>query len=163
MIRQLLAATAALLTFGVASPAAAQITTTIPRPKPNEQAQVAAARREAAAQDSVTRVTLTGMKEWVDSAANALAVRPDTAGAPSVTGVAAPAPPGAQPDTTRSSAQPQQPTPQQPTPQQPEFRDGAPAPDTATPLPTLALAGGALIVLGVLVRRRATAPIRARR
>jgi hypothetical protein len=158
MIRQLLAATAALLTFGVASPAAAQITTTIPRPKPNEQAQVAAARREAAAQDSVTRVTLTGMKEWVDSAANALAVRPDTAGAPSVTGVAAPAPPGAQPDTTRSSAQPQQPTPQQP-----EFRDGAPAPDTATPLPTLALAGGALIVLGVLVRRRATAPIRARR
>lgn len=159
MTRPFLAAAAAVFSLATVSPAPAQITTTIVPAKPSEQAKVQAARREAAQQDSVTRVTLTGMKEWVDSAANALAVRPDTAGAPSVTGVAAPAPPRDSSDSSRPAARPTQ---EQPT-EQPEFREGGRAPDTATPLPTLAVAGGVLIVFGVLMRRRAAATVRARR
>jgi len=158
MTRPFLAAAAAVFSLATVSPAPAQITTTIVPAKPSEQAKVEAARREAAQQDSVTRVTLTGMKEWVDSAASALAVRPDTTGAPSVTGVAAPPPPRDDNAPTRTA----QPTQQQPT-EQPEFREGGRAPDTATPLPTLAVAGGVLIVLGVLMRRRAAAAVRARR
>ena len=157
MTRQFLAAAAAFLTLGMASPATAQITTTIVKPKPNQQAQVVAARREAAAQDSVARVTLTDMKVWVDSAANALAVRPDTAGAPSVTGVAVPQPPAAPADSARAAAH------QPPAAPPAEFREGARVPDTATPLPTLAMAGGVLIVIGLFMRRRAAATARARR
>ncbi len=158
MTRAFLAAAAAVFSLATVSPASAQITTTIVPRKQSEQAKVETARREAAEQDSVTRVTLTGMKEWVDSAANALAVRPDTAGAPSVTGVAAPAPPRDN-DSTRTAARPTQ---EQAT-EQPEFREGGRAPDTATLLPTLAVAGGVLIVLGVLIRRRAAATVRVRR
>ena len=37
----------------------------------------------------------------------------------------------------------------------PAFRDGAPAPDTATPLPLLLLLGGSLAAVGAgLLRRR---------
>jgi hypothetical protein len=157
--RRLFAATAAFFSLIAVAPAAAQITTTIAKPKPNEQVQAAAARREAATQDSVARVTLTDMKTWVDSAANALAVRPDTAGTPSVSGVAAPQPPAA-----GDSAQPSSPaSPQEPAPREPEFREGARAPNTATSFPTLALVGGALIIVGTVLRRRATASVRARR
>ena len=73
------AALAAMLIAGAAS-ANAQITTVVASPpKRNQPAQQqAAAQREQAVQDSVARVTMTGMKEWVDSAAAALAIRPDT-------------------------------------------------------------------------------------
>ena len=157
--RSLLAATAAVCILAAATPGSAQITTTIVPRKPSERAQVEAARRDSAQQDSVARVTLTGMKEWVDSAANALAVRPDTAGAPSTTGVAAPPPPQDRHDSTRATTESAQ---EQPTAER-EFREGGRAPDTATPLPTLAVAGAVLIVLGVLLRRRATATVRANR
>ena len=75
------AALAALLTLGAAATAHAQITTVVAQPKRNEPNQQQVAQREQAAQDSVARVTLTGMTQWVDSAAASLAVRPDTTGA----------------------------------------------------------------------------------
>ena len=155
MTRFPFAAVAALLTISATS-AAAQITTTIVPPKQPPAAQAAAARREAAAQDSIARVTLTDMKTWVDSAAASLALRPDT-GAPVA-------------DTTAAAQRPTTPVDTAPAPAQQrpeaetEFRDGARAPDTATPLPSLALAGGVLIVLGAVMRRRsATARARSRR
>ena len=152
------AALAAMLIAGAAS-ANAQITTVVaPPPKRNEPAQqVAAARREQAAQDSIARVTMTGMKEWVDSAAASLAIRPDTVPTSADTAVGA-------------SRAPTSPAPR-PTSQAPtradssaEFRSGARAPNTATPIPALALAGAALIAIGVAMKRRErTAAIRARR
>ena len=146
MTRFSFAATAALLIVS-AAPAAAQITTTIVRPKQPAAEQVAAARRDAAAQDSIMRVTLTDMKTWVDSAAASLALRPDT-GAPVTDTSAAVAQPTTPVDSAQAPAAPQRPEANA------EFRDGARAPDTATWLPTLALAGWALIVLGAVMRRR---------
>jgi hypothetical protein len=128
------------------APISAQITTTITQPKKTPAVQAAEARREAAAQDSVARTTLTDMKVWVDSAAAALAVRPDTAGAPNEATIA-PEPPAARADSA--------PAPQRAAQEQPEFREGARAPDTATNIPSLALTGAALIVAGIFLRRRA--------
>ena len=151
------AALAALFTIGAVR-ADAQITTVIAPPKPAAEKQLEIARRQDAARDSVARVTLTDMKEWVDSAAASLALRPDTAGAPADTGVAAPAPPMEPSDarTARDAARQQAPAT--------EFREGGRAPDTATMLPTLALAGGVVMVLGFALRRRgARSAVRSRR
>ena len=93
------------------------------------------------------RSTLADMKSWVDSAAGALAVRVDTGAALAQDSAARRTqvqsggevertPPAAS-DTTRT------------------FRDGAAAPDTATPLPGIALAGLALLGTGLWLRRRA--------
>ena len=151
------AALAAMLIAGAAS-ANAQITTVVaPPPKRNEPAQqAAAAQREQAAQDSIARVTMTGMKEWVDSAAAALAIRPDTVPTTADTAVGTARVPSAPTPDSRSQA----PTRSDSTA---EFREGARAPDTATPIPAIALAGGLLIAAGVALRRRertATAPAR---
>lgn len=139
---------AALIAFGAAS-ANAQITTVVATPaKRNASAQQVAAQREQAAQDSVARVTLTGMKEWVDSAATALAIRPDTGTKPTDTLAAASAQPAsaqsapAQRDTAARAAAAA------------EFREGARAPNTATLDPALAVTGVALIALGIALRRR---------
>ncbi len=133
---------AALITFAAGS-ANAQITTVVATPPKRDQvSQQVAARREQAAQDSVARVTMTDMKEWVDSAAAALAIRPDTALAVADTAVAAPSAPAphrstpARADTTT------------------EFRDAARAPNTATAAPTIVVLGVALILLGAIVRKR---------
>jgi hypothetical protein len=91
---------------------------------------------------------MTGMKEWVDSASAALAIRPDTVpttadtalGNPSA--ATAPAPRSDSSAAVRTSER------------QPEFRDGARAPNTATAIPAIGLAGIALILAGVAVRRR---------
>ena len=140
------AAVAAMIVFGAAS-ASAQITTVIAAPKqpaPNAQ-QVA--QRVQATQDSVARVTLTGMTQWVDSAANAMALRPDT-GATAAAAAVAPAtqPPPVRADSAINNAAPPKPTD--------EFRNGARAPSTATTTPAIALAGAALILVGFAVRRR---------
>jgi hypothetical protein len=134
----------------VPSIATAQITTVISAPKRQQAAVQAAAQREAATQDSIARVTLTGMKEWVDSAANALALRPDTGvAAPETTRVAAtPAPQRA--DSTTSARAPSTPSG--------VFRDGARAPNTATPWPSIAALGLALIAVGAIMRRRIALP-----
>ena len=128
--------------------ASAQITTVISAPKRQQATAQAAAQREAATQDSIARVTLTGMKEWVDSAANALAVRPDTGVTVTDTSVAA----------TPGTPQRADSTPTRTTTARPAdtFRDGARAPNTATPWPTLAALGLALIAAGSVLRRRLT-------
>jgi len=143
------AAFAVVLTVGAVR-AEAQITTVIAPRKPTEERKVELARREQVARDSVARVVLTDMKQWVDSAASSLALRPDTAGAPADTGVAAPTPPAVTNDSsaTRDARRQASAT---------EFREGGRAPDTATMFPTLAIAGGLMIVLGVAVRRRGAA------
>jgi len=145
------AAAAALVGLGAAR-ADAQITTVIAAPKRAEANAQAAARREEVAQDSIARVTLTGMKQWVDSAAASLALRPDTGTAPPEAPVQAPAAPRA--DTLASPAH-------RPA-QAPEFRDGARAPNTATQWPAVALGGGLLLLMGLALRRRAPAVARSR-
>ena len=151
------AALAAMMIAGAAS-ANAQITTVVASPpKRVDPAQQATAQREQAAQDSIARVTMTGMKEWVDSAAAALAIRPDTVPATADTAVGTSRAPTS--PAPRSNAQ--APTRADSTA---EFRDGARAPDTATPIPAIALAGAALIAIGVAMRRRErTARVLARR
>ncbi len=145
------AALVALAGFGAAR-AEGQITTVVEQPKRVEAKAQAVARRQEVAQDSIAKVTLTGMKQWVDSAAQSLALRPDTGTAPSETAV--PANSQAVQRTDTSAAATARPA------QGPEFRDGAKAPDTATHLPMFALGGAALLVIGLVLRRRD--PVRAR-
>ena len=130
--------------------ASAQITTVISAPKRQEVTAQAAAQREAALQDSIARVTLTGMKEWVDSAANALALRPDTGRTAADTTPVAATPPAQQRPDSASASQTSAARPAD------TFRDGARAPNTATPWPTIAALGLGLMGVGVLMRRRAT-------
>jgi len=152
------AALAAMMIVG-AGTAKAQITTVVASPpRKTEPAQQAAAQqRERVVQDSVARVAMTGMKEWVDSASAALAIRPDTVptaadtalGTPRTATAPAPKSDSASTRTAERSS---------------EFRDGARAPDTATPIPTIGLAGARLILIGVAMKRRErTARVRARR
>lgn len=143
------AALAAMLTLGGAR-ANAQITTVVASPKRSEANQQAVVRREQAAQDSVARVTLTGMTQWVDSAAASLAIRPDTGSAPATSGAAAARPvEGGKPMVTAAP----QPSAQPPA-RTPEFRDGARAPDTATAIPTIAITGGIMLLIGFALRRQ---------
>jgi hypothetical protein len=147
-----------MLIVGAAS-ANAQITTVVSvPPKRNEAAQqAAAAQREQVVQDSVARVTMTGMKEWVDSAAASLAIRPDTTPTAADTSVGTSRAPTSPAPRTNS----QSPTRADSTA---EFRDGARAPATATAIPAIALGGAALLALGVAMRRReSTVQARVRR
>ena len=156
------AAAIALVGLGAAR-ADAQITTVIAPPKRVEANVAAAARREEVAQDSIARITLTGMKEWVDSAARALALRPDTGTSPSESSTSKATSASPRPDTSArldtSASNAARPV------KDPEFRDGARAPDTATQLPAIALGGAALILIGLGLRRRSAdaAGVRARR
>jgi hypothetical protein len=138
------AVVAALMTIGAAS-AHAQITTVIaPSPKRNQPSQQEVARREQATQDSVARVTLTGMTEWVDSAAASLAIRPDTAGAArSADSAVVQQPARATTDSSKVA---------QAAKGEVDLRNGARAPNTATSIPTIGLVGTVLIMLGVGLR-----------
>jgi hypothetical protein len=81
---------------------------------------------------------MSDMRTWVDSAAVAVAAQSpqDTATPPVVIETPqAEAPPAAQEEVTA-------------------FREGAPAPDTATPLPALLLLGAVLLAGGAALRRR---------
>jgi hypothetical protein len=104
-----------------ASHAGAQITTYVapPRPAAADPAVVAAA--DSARKDSVARVAMTNMAEWVDSAS----------------GVAVP---GAVGDTLAAN------DPGRPVTT--TFSEGAVAPATASDLPMLAAAGALLLVVG---------------
>jgi LPXTG-motif cell wall-anchored protein len=152
------AAVAALVGL-TAARAEAQITTVIAAPKRVEAKAQANARREEAAQDSIARVTLTGMKQWVDSAANALALRPDTGTSPveSPTTPTAPAPP-----QKADSAAARTPATAPAVPPG-GFRDGARAPNTATQVPVVALVGGLMVLAGLVLRRRRPLTARATR
>jgi hypothetical protein len=148
------AAAAALVGLGAAR-AEAQITTVIAAPKRVEANTQAAARREEVAQDSIARVTLTGMKQWVDSAAASLALRPDTGTAPVETPAQAPATP-AKPRADTAVATTPRAAPVA------EFRDGARAPDTATQWPAIAVGGALLLLMGLVLRSRPPAVARSR-
>ena len=117
----------------------AQITTLVPPAR--EPTPVTAARDAAEAEaraDSIRTVQLSDMREWVDSASVAMAAAPDTAAVEVDSGEVA-------------MERPELPRDREPTT---EFREGAPAPATATRLPLLALIGiGALGIGAVLVRR----------
>ena len=128
----------------LASPAAleAQFTTLVPPPRDPQPAQGA---RVAAAQqtrdDSLRRVQLSDMRAWVDSAAVAIAGVRDTLAEIDSGDVAL-----ERPALPRPVGEPRQPTV--------TFREGAPAPATATGLPLLALLGiGALGIGAVLIGR----------
>ena len=125
-----------MLIFGAAR-ADAQITTVIAAPKRNRPQQQRRHSVEQAAQDSIARVTLTGMKQWVDSAAARAGVAPgyrNDAGAD--TAVAA-----TQPDQPRHRDRTSAPDVASSRQRRATFRDGARAPNTATTVPTIALAG----------------------
>ena len=153
------AALAAMMIVG-AGTANAQITTFVASPpRKTEPAQRAAAQqREKTAQDSVARVAMTGMKEWVDSASAALAIRPDTVPTAADTAVGTPraaTAPAPKSDSSASARTSERPS---------EFTNGARAPDTATPIPAIGLAGILLIVIGAAMKRHErTVRVRARR
>ena len=141
----LLAGAASLLMF-VAVPASAQFTGVVV-PPPAKAVVVAdtVTRTIAERRDSASRVTITNMKDWVDSAAATLGVAP--APVPVPVGVAD----SLQPVPAAPQAAPTMAAP----PATTEFREGAPAPNTATPVPTLALLGLLSLVAGLwLLRRR---------
>jgi hypothetical protein len=130
-----------VLAFSALLPATAagQFTTfvTPPRPPADSVKRVATPAQQAAAVDSIARVTVTNMKAWVDSAAGDVVInRVDSTGRPvAATG---PVTSGAATPAAESTA---------------AFRDGARAPDTATWLPLLVLVGTGAIGVGVLLLR----------
>ena len=127
--------------------ASAQFTGVVVPPKPKVDVVVETTPKAVAQmRDSVARVNLTSMKDWVDSAASALGVP----AAPAVTDTArmpAPVPPPATLPRIEDPAVPARSTT--------EFREGAAAPSTATPIPLLALVGLSSLAAGLwLLRRR---------
>lgn len=119
-----------------ASPAAAQFTAAIPPRQPAGSAAAGAA--DSVARDTAVAVRLRDMREWVDSAAVALDVNvpPSSDSAALDTAAAAPAPQASAPGGET------------------QFRDGAPAPDTATALPFIALIGAGSLLVGAWMLRR---------
>ena len=121
--------------------AQAQFTTVVAPPREKQVAQSAEAAAVARARaDSVMQQRLGDMREWVDSAAVALAGVSDTLRVEVVdSGVVLR-------DTAAVPPEPRRPTT--------EFREGAPAPATATGLPTLALIGIGALGLGAILLGR---------
>lgn len=126
--------------------ASAQFTGVVVPPK-RAAAPVADATPKTVAEmrDSVARVNLTNMKDWVDSAAATLGVTATVA-----VDTAAPVVPAVPPTMPARVEDP--PIPARGTT---EFREGAMAPNTATPIPLLALLGLSSLMGGIwLLRRR---------
>ena len=149
--------TAALILGVIAAPlatAGAQFTTVVAPPPAQKQAMaMAEAKKAEVPRDTGHRATMQAMSAWVDSVAGtpAPAVVTDSAAgevAMSTDSAAVPTPRNEGAGTTR-------------------FADGARAPNTASPLPLILVAGlGALLVgawLLVTGRQPATAPVRPRR
>ncbi len=136
---------AALLVALAPAAAGAQFTSTVRAPRPEKPA-VAEARQDSVRRaDSVSVVErMSEMREWVDSAAQAIDADAPPAGtvAEDTTGTA-PAAAGGEVAIAPEPAPP-------PT----RFEDGARAPDTATPLPFIALLGMGSMAAGALLRRR---------
>lgn len=126
---------AALITVPTAS---AQFTGVVqPPPRPEQPVELVAQAGSVSA-DTSAATRMSDMRAWVDSAAVAVAAQSpqDTATPAAVIETpAAEAPPAAQEEVTA-------------------FREGAPAPNTATPLPALLLLGAALLAGGAALRRR---------
>ena len=142
-MKKLLAACIALALSAAAPAVSAQFTAVvIPPKKPQtEESPAVAVTAAKAAKDTVLSEKLTDMKAWVDSAAVALAAKPATA----IVTDSAPATDSS--TITRGAGKPLAEPPA-------KFRNGAPAPDTATPIPLLLLASAGLIAAGHWIRRR---------
>jgi len=149
-----------------ATQAGAQFTTVVaPQAKKTQQKAAVTAAQRKARTDSLQRASIAGMKAWVDSAALALSAGgADSARSTSI----AVAPDTTRRDSTgavvrdslrapkRSSAAGEVLTPRRDssTDSVARARRGRRPPDTATPLPTIALVGGALVLGGLAMRRR---------
>ena len=129
--------------------AEAQFTTVVAPPPAQKQAIAAAEAKAAVPRDTGHRATLQAMSAWVDSVAGtpAPAVVTDSASG----------------DVIVSSDSAAVPTPRNEGAGTTRFADGAQAPNTASPLPLILVAGlGALLVGGWLLvtgRQPATAPV----
>ena len=122
----------------------------VPRPPRRRPVNI----EERAAPDSARRDTipptrLPDMQAWVDSATIALG----TAGAATDGGPAATAADSVLPPRAGDTGGPRGARGRDST-----MRDGARAPDTATPLPTMALAGALTLAAGLFLRRRGARP-----
>jgi hypothetical protein len=129
-----------LAAFALLTPATAvaQFTGVVTPPK-REAPTPAALQAEAVREDSVTRATLTDMKVWVDSAAASI-----TAASTATLDSAATAP--VTEATDAGAVEPQETT---------AFRDGVPAPNTASTLPLLGvIAFGAMGMGAALLWRK---------
>jgi len=137
---------AAVLTL-VSAPASAQFTGVVMPPPAKAAPVVAAAAPQTLAErrDSATRVTMTNMKDWVDSAAATLGVAPAPSAPVATDSAQAPTlPPAAHVDHAPAKSA-----------ETTEFKEGARAPNTATPVPTLAVLGALSMIAGLwLLRRR---------
>jgi sortase A len=87
---------------------------------------------------------LSSLSAWVDSAVLANPIAPPAGGAGDA----------ARPDSTVSKAETVAAADHETTGNGTRFRNGAPAPDTASPLPLIALAGAVLALAGLGLRRR---------
>ena len=122
----------------LAAPAAsAQFTGLVTPPAPPAPPVELVASAGDVTADTTPARRMSDMKAWVDSAAVAVAAQapPDTATPPVVV------------ETPPAGVTP-------PQEEVPAFREGAPAPDTATPLPALLVVGAGLVAGGALLRRR---------
>jgi hypothetical protein len=124
------------LSAALAGPARAQFTTVMTAPVKKPKAAVAEVPQ--AKRDSITRTQLSDMRAWVDSAAGVAVLT--QAGDVTQDSLATPRPVPSAPTASSASTT--------------QFRNGATAPNTASPLPLLALLGvGALALGGVLLAR----------
>ena len=113
----------------------------VPRaPRRRPAAETVVASRDSTPRDTLPPTKLPDMKAWVDSATIALGA---AGGSAAPVGPPVPAPDAPVGSTPRGRGADS------------TMRDGARAPDTATPLPSLALAGALLVGAGLFVRRRA--------
>lgn len=134
--------------------AAAQFTAAVVPPERVVVRDTTTPRDSARKARAVLEQRLSDMKAWVDSAAVALAALPDstraetTAARPESTVVG---PLRTSPDSVTAVASGEVADERAGTT---KFRAGAPAPETATPLPAFAVAGATLLGLGLLLLRR---------
>ncbi|MGI9076597.1 MAG: hypothetical protein ACR2G6_04580 [Gemmatimonadaceae bacterium] len=147
-MKKLLVAFTALALSTAAPAVSAQFTATvIPPKKPRAEETATETTPAVAAKDTTLSEKLTDMKAWVDSAAVALAANPSPAVSDS-----APSSDAATSADTASVTREHTGKPHVESPA--KFKDGAPAPDTATPIPLLLLAGAGLMAAGSWIRRR---------
>lgn len=125
---------------GLPSTALAQFTTFIPpRPPAVDSVKAAVAVQQKAKTDSSVNLQLTNMKTWVDSAAGI--VTPPATTSDSLAAGLTPA------STATASVTP----PDAPLPDSARFKNGIPAPATASELPLVALIGAVLLTVGFLI------------
>ena len=124
-----------LATLFAAPGASAQFTGLVtPPPRPATPVELVAQAGDVHS-DSSAAARMTDMKAWVDSAAVAVGAQ-------------------AAQDTTSPPAVVEAPVAAPPREEAPSFSEGAPAPNTATPLPALLLLGAGLFAGGAALRKR---------